>query len=430
MRGSAEFVSVSLNRTDLTALTAPLVPPVRPERIAQVACYEPLAFRRWPRPVIGSKTDTYRATAQQEQLVLVEPDVTMSFPSGEHWVADFYIEFRSTRYQHDVRGLWWQLPPHNGLAHQMFHRTSRIQLSGYPSVLMKRGEPRLDVTLPDEVFVFAILLIEDKPTSSVLDTRQSLPPRRRFNDLRTSDKGRYLNGVLDLFGGLHPANNVLQDRYWRSMFRMLSGIDPSSDARRLQSIQGRLRKTARMPTTSYDHERFISATSEYVLQLAKEVGREGRELPYSIFRTEAEKEHAAFNAGREGSDPWPFDEASFRKTMGELTESRILLMGLRPRCRSCGSAYWYHIDEASQIVQCKGCERRHALNPQEDWFYRLNTLVQTAFYQGVVPVILTLGERQQRSVTSFSERALNCFSMRKARRLTRSMLFALSMASS
>ncbi len=396
-----EFVSVSLNQSDLTALVAPLLPTVRAERIAQVVPYEALKLRRWPVPVIRSTTDSYRATASREQIVLAEPDVEMSYSRDEHWVADLFVEFHSTRYRNYIRDFWWQLPTHNGLAQRMFRRTSRVQRSGYPSALMKRGEPRLDIDLLDEAAIFATLLIEQKPSGSNLDDREQLAARRRFHDLRTSDKGRYLNGLLDLFGGLFAASNVLEVRYWRRMFTILSGIDANSDARRLETIQGRLRKRARMPLTAGDYERFILATGEYVLQVAKEVGREGREIPYSAFRGEAEKELSEYNSRRVGEDSRPFDEEDLRRAMGELTEARILLMGVRPRCPSCGSAYWYHIDEASQIVECKGCERRHALNPQEDWFYRLNTLVQTAFYQGVIPVVVTLGERLQRSRSGF-----------------------------
>ena len=125
-------------------------------------------------------------------------------------MADLYIEFRPERYPTIIgRPLWWQLPRMNGLASQMFRRPSRILRSRYPSVLMKRGEPRLDIALLDDISVFAVLAALPDQSYYTLDARheKTLPGRSPYHHARRSEKGRYLSGLLDLFGGLYPATS-------------------------------------------------------------------------------------------------------------------------------------------------------------------------------------------------------------------------------
>ena len=79
--------------------------------------------------------------------------------------------------------------------------------------------------------------------------------------------------------------------------------------------------------------------------------------------------------------------------MSGLTESNVLLTGIRPKCPFCGSANWYHIDETKQNLRCKGCSYEYSMPAQQEWYYKLNTLVQAGcFEHGLIPVILVLGE--------------------------------------
>src|SRR5262249_37751146 len=145
---------------------------------------------------------------------------------GEHWMADIYVEFRPERYPTiHGRPLWWQLPRMNRLASQMFRRPARILRSRYPSVLMKRGEPRLDVTLIDDVDLFSMLVALSNEPNYTLDARygKTLTGRTPYSYAKRSEKGRYLSGLLELFDGLHQATATLEERYWRRMFDLMSG---------------------------------------------------------------------------------------------------------------------------------------------------------------------------------------------------------------
>lgn len=96
-----------------------------------------------------------------------------------------------------------------------------------------------------------------------------------------------------------------------------------------------------------------------------------------------------------------FKEDVYRE-IKDLVDSKVLLMGLKPHCTSCGYSNWLHVDEIKQKIECKGCGNIFDLNPDPSWLYRLNNLVESGVRQhGLVPVLLTLGELQDDAHSSF-----------------------------
>ena len=54
-----------------------------------------------------------------------------------------------------------------------------------------------------------------------------------------------------------------------------------------------------------------------------------------------------------------------------------------------------------QRVECSGCGHAHALPPNPEWSYRLNTLVQRAVTSGTLAVLQALHEMSDQSIFSF-----------------------------
>lgn len=221
---SIRFVSLSLSQEQLQEVVHPLTSRlwVSPHVEALKEVPTPKFHRGLVWPFRQDKMDLYRATSTMERLTLQEPDVPPGVMQGEHWMADLYIEFRPERYPTIHRLThWWQLPRLNSLAGWMFRRPSRILRTRYPSVLMSRGKPRLDITLPDDISVFAMLAALPNHQQSTLDAREgkTLPGRTQYYHARPSEKGRYLSGLLELFGGLHPATHTLEQRYASSRIK-------------------------------------------------------------------------------------------------------------------------------------------------------------------------------------------------------------------
>jgi len=187
------------------------------------------------------------------------------------------------------------------------------------------------------------------------------------------------------------------------MFSILSHQDPSKDEKRRLSIRNRLGKKlqsygADFPTKAEG----LEWLSEYVLQLSKEQATTGREQQLKVFADEARNELMEFNSLRQQGEEFDFSEQDLKEALSDLTRSNVLLMGVRSHCSRCGHTNWYHVDETRQILQCKGCGQEYPLRPEEEWYYKLNSLVETGYIQhGLVPVILVLGQLSQESVSSF-----------------------------
>jgi len=398
-RGSIRFVSLSLSQQPLQEVVEPLTCNLRVLQTVNAlrGVQPPKITEGLPGPPGQDKTELYRASSTTEQVTLQEPEVPQGFTLGEHWMADVYVEFRPERYPTITgRPLWWQLPRMNHLAWQMFRRPSRILRTRYPSVLMKRGEPRLDIALPDDFSVFAMLAALPNWSYYTLDARheKALPRRTLYYQARRSEKGRYLSGLLDLFGGLDPATSCLEERYWRRMFDLLSGRTAHTDAERLEEVGNALRKRLGANRAQfYKDDKAMTWLANYVLKVARKLPASSRDLEFRDFEEQAEHEIEDFNACRPGQETWVYSQADLMDALARLAERGVLLMGVQARCPSCGYRAWHHIDDAKQTLRCGGCNAAFSMPPEQRWHYRLNSLARASHAEhGLLPVVLVLGQ--------------------------------------
>jgi hypothetical protein len=407
-QGSVRFVSLSLPQGQLRDIAEPLASQLRVFRNVEVltAIQPPKVSARVPGPPGLDRMDLYRATGTTERFTLQERDVIGGPYLDERWMADLYIEFRPDRYPTILgRPLWWQLPRLNDLATQMFQRQARILRTRYPTVLMKRREPRLDITLLDDLSVFACLAALPSRAYYTLDARheKTLPGRTPYYEARRSEKGRYLSGLLDLFGGLHPATGALEERYWRRMFDLLSGRSANTDADRLKEVGNTLRKRLGANRAKfYEDDKAMTWLTNYVLKVARSLPASSRDLEFRVFEEHANQELEDFKAGRADAERWTYSRPELMHALADLTERAVLLMGVQARCPSCGYREWHHLDDARQAVLCGGCNATFPMPPEPRWHYRLNSLARAAHAQhGLLPVVLVLGQLLMDARTSF-----------------------------
>lgn len=399
-KGSVRFVSLSLTQERLEEIANPLMTQLRLPRYVHVLHeIQPPKFTQWvPGFASHDSMDLYRASSSEERLTLQEPEVSPGAYQGEHWMADVYVEFRPERYPSiSGRQLWWQLPRFNGLAVSMFRRSSRILHTRYPSVLMKRGEPRLDIQLPDDLSLFDMLVaMQDDMWYQGIDVRKgkSLSSRCPYYRAEWVDKGPYLSGLLDLFDGLHQAASILQDRYWRRMFDLLSGRSAHKESNKMTEIRNVLQKRLRAnPSTFYENDKSMTWLSRYVLTLARSLPASSQDLPFRTFEEQAMRETEDYNAKWPARDPWVYSQTDLLEALARLTERGVLLMGVSVKCPMCGYSAWHHIDDAKQKLLCGGCNATFPMEPKPDWHYRLNSLVRAAHAEhGLLPVVLVLGQ--------------------------------------
>lgn len=86
-------------------------------------------------------------------------------------------------------------------------------------------------------------------------------------------------------------------------------------------------------------------------------------------------------------------KASLLDTLAQLTDSGVLRRGFYLNCPNCGAPEWYMLQSLAERLVCSGCSHTFLLpvkqgNSEIQWQYRLNTLVNRAVDQDVLPGIL------------------------------------------
>ncbi|MDE0313342.1 MAG: hypothetical protein OXM61_00440, partial [Candidatus Poribacteria bacterium] len=245
-----------------------------------------------------SSIETCRTQGNQDILELTEPNGLAQHDLDGHWMADFYIEFthEANRNHEDVirrmyrnSGLW-ELPNRNHLARGMFNRFSRIRGSGSPSILMKRGDKVLRFTLENPESIVASLFYSNNRFVYEDSDPRAQVATAPYYFYEASDKGKYLQGVLDLFGDLTFAYEVLRNPYWRTMFDLLSK-STRAEQNAEESIANKLRKLINRsgPLTSANQDA-IESLAKQTVNLAQNLTLKQKEVPFKTFTAEAQRQ--------------------------------------------------------------------------------------------------------------------------------------------
>ena len=359
---------------------------------------------------IGHGMDIHRTQGNDGIFELSDPKEVAIYPKG-HWMADFYIEFTHDRYgnHEDVikrskgSSLFWRLPNRNHLTRSMFNRRSRVKQNGFPSVMMQRGEKVLRFSLENAESVVASLFYSGNYPAHENDPRTqfAISP---YNLAEVSDKGKYLQGVLELFGNLTLANHVLSNPYWRAIFDALSK-NTRAEQHAHKAIANKLRKQIRQSgTLTVENQSAIESLTAHIIDEAKKLDFTQKAFPFRKFTQEAKRwqQKYAEHMGPVEEDLIGFRSEDVKGALQQLTRRNIIQIGIRPHCPRCGLAQWYHVDDIGQHLTCQGCRIQFPIHPELTWHYRLNELIQAAHaMHGTTPVIMILGQLLKESKTSF-----------------------------
>lgn len=318
-------------------------------------------------------------------------------------MAEVFIQADKNRfynekfYHRQTDPFWWQLPRKNYLATDIFKEKARVNSRRIPVVQLPAKNPLLRFRLPNERELLRRCVVGD------IHGKMSGQVKRTNPDLEAvefSNIGKYLSGFLEVFGGLAFAHGVLSERYWRSMFDVLSGKDLAKDRKAIDKVRGRLRKKIKAGLTASEMIKNFENLADYVIQLSREITSKGETMDFQVFREEAEKEHEEFQKANDVD--WEFNEEVAKGEISRMLETGVLQMGFEQKCLRCGSVNWFLIDEVGQNLICDGCRYGFSLPAEPAISYRLSSLVrQGIFTHGLVPVVIVLGQLLYDSHSSF-----------------------------
>ncbi len=351
---------------------------------------------------IKSDMDFYQASGNNTKIDLITPDLDSGKIIQENWVADIYMQYYKNQYP-NIQGLdlWWRLPAINNLSRLLFDNSSRICTNGIPSVFFTLHQPKLNIHLPDTRKIFETIIENRRKPDYKSDVRNKLKPGKLFF-ATPSDTGKYLGGIISLFGDVYSCKMYFEIKFWRNVFSILSNFNTHKNDNMKKIVMNKLNKKNK---AFLDSDKGRDWLADLILKTSIDIFHINEEIDNNRFKDEAKNECKKFN-NIEDNRQLDDNEESFIRDMNdslaELIDLEVILIGIKPQCPYCGISQWYSIDELKQKLVCKGCRKKFSIRSEEPWYYKLNSLISFGYhYQGLAPVILVLGQLLEESKSSF-----------------------------
>jgi len=303
----------------------------------------------------GPERHTYQVPLSENKGLVGFP--RPPFLKEEHsqrgWMVDLEIQYHPERYYEytNLRPIW-QLPKRVGISGKFFDspRESRITFDGLPSTWVATTERTIGIHIPSDL---AVVRTWFEHYHTNMNRKKYSQPKPRFTDLRVSEKGRYLQGVLQLFGNVYIAGRTFEDPFWRDVLVKMAEESITMTMKNLRDRFGELRGKA-----------LQSQTNNIWWKVNKK-----------------------------------FDELKVLE-LEYLLRRKVLLQGIELRCPQCGTLQWYIVDDISSEMRCDGCLFHFPLPSSPEWSFRLNNLVRNALCKhGILAVLHALYKLHDESGT-------------------------------
>ena len=300
--------------------------------------------------------------------------------SRGYWYADLAIDrLQDNGRFGNVRDVW-RLPIRPQLA-RLFHETfpARILQHRAISVRVDLDNPVVELKQPEDRDVFHGILCE--------------PMQYQYGDLRTStvkpvaykysaisDKGRYLQGMLGMFGSLNNVEHVLSKHFWRNQF--MNMVIPAQDqhAEVITFLQRRMK--AKNGILSINDDSGWKNVADCVIQKASHLRTPREKTCYEKLLKAWESElNTAIDAddqlkGRceeimlEGPD-------DLKRALSFLFECGVFYRGHEWSCKYCSHRNWVGLGALKEFVPCEVCRHEHPLPVNVSLDFRLNEFFAT-----------------------------------------------------
>lgn len=312
------------------------------------------------------------------------------FHSPHEWMVDIAIEYHRPNHFYSSNPTW-NLPKNRRYSGCFLGRgsQSRITSDGLLSVATSPGVQTASLKLPNPWELFASHLNPD----FVKEDGSWKPVYPPFQHLQTSDCGKYLQGLISLFGGLDLSCQFFADPFWRTIFYKLSSYDPDADSERREQI---LRQGLDGISQQNIDDKIREMSRRLLFRDAPPTELTEKELRAEFGKISNSEEHQRYVRKGEKFGEFKLSE------LEALVEEKVLKQGLKLTCNFCKSSFWYHAEMVKSKISCMGCRKDFPLPISPEWSFRLNDLVVNAIRQhGTVSVLQALSEISHTSLGFF-----------------------------
>lgn len=366
------------------------------------------------RAFLPAPTTSETAAAEPNTFVSVPSPHQLKYCAGQHpifsegnWYVDLAIDkFNDHGRFSNIRQAW-MLPKRRQLIRDFVKiEGSRILRRGNLSVPSNADAPALEVAQPDDSQLFRRLLTEPNVWAyKDIRFRKDLQPTFRYSE--ASDKGRYLAGLLGMFGSLSDVEHTMDMRFWRWQFYAMASPANDQRAEVITILQRRLK--ARNGTLVIDDVEGWERLAERVIQSAAKLkiprlrarydellDRWLKELGEAIDLDENLKQHADSILAEAPGE--------LKSSLAFLVERGVFYRGHEWVCRKCSHRNWVGLRMLADEMPCEVCASPHQLPVDLALDFRLNEFFATCLREHdtlTVACIQSALRREARSFFSF-----------------------------
>jgi len=321
------------------------------------------------------------------------------------WYVDLQIDRTNDNMRHENVRDAWVLPNKPQILLEFIHEPpARVMRSGWIGVKVNLSIKNLAIKQPEDRNIFRSIL-HSEVQYHPYDIRHSTSKSVVFKASGPSDKGRYLQGVLGLFGGLTSAEEVLGGHFWRAQFEKMAMPAKAQQQIVITHLKNRL-----TPETGV-----LEITDETGWQqLADRVVESSNwlKLPRIVTQHRAlmdawfEELKAAIKAdphiGAGPCDPFEGAADELNRSLESLCRKKVFYRGYEWICRHCSHKNWVSLEFLKNLVSCEVCQKDHQLPVDLKLSFRLNEFLATCLREhDTLTVIWALAELRGRARNSF-----------------------------
>lgn len=366
------------------------------------------------RALLPSPSTNETSLTEPTTFVTVPAPFHLKYTANQHpilsqgaWYVDLTIDKLNDHGRFSNIRETWMLPKRRQLIRQFVKVDgSRILRFGNLSVPVSMERLTIEVTQPSDEELFRSLLTEVSyhAYDDVRFVRDLAPA---YKDAKSSDKGRYLSGLLGMFGSLSDVEHVMDKRFWRGQFFSMAA--PANDQRDevITLLQRRLNARGGA---------FFIEDQEGWERLADQVVRHASRLKIPRLRTRyerlLERWIAELKEAIEQDDHLKQQAETLlaeapgglKSSLGYLLDRRVFYRGHEWVCRNCSHRNWKDLSSLSEELPCEVCASTHRLPVDVAMDLRLNEFFATCLREHdtlTVACILSALRRQSKTFFTF-----------------------------
>jgi len=312
----------------------------------------------------------------------VPKPIQLNYSAGMHpifsrgsWYVDMAIDRLNDQGQFGNVRHTWKLPIANQVV-PLFHNSKVTRLTRSRELTVKADirESEIEVKQPEDDQLFLSIICE-RPHYPYGDLRSAAATSAGYKFASISDKGRYLQGVLGMLGGLSAVEYVLGSHFWRTQLMSMASPALDQGAEVIKQLQRRLK--AKDGKLTIDDESGWRNLSDRVIQIVKGLKTPREKTRYEkLLKSWAVELEAAIAADIQlqprRDEILAEAPAELKRSLSGLVASHVFYRGHEWSCRHCSHRNWMDVEALSDVLSCDVCQSDHQLPVDVALDFRLN----------------------------------------------------------